>query len=65
MSREWVRPFTRPYAARLTLQDEPMAPSPASPDIEPDIVEVYSFNTALMVALIILWSSLGHQVARR
>lgn len=66
MGTDLGRPYLRAHLGRILMQEEGLAPSVAPPPaVEPDIVEVYSFNAALMVVLIILWSSFGHQIARR
>ncbi|EIE24491.1 hypothetical protein COCSUDRAFT_46826 [Coccomyxa subellipsoidea C-169] len=51
-------------AANLTTNSSAPAPGPAPEDTE-DVVEQYSFNTGLMVLLMVLWSAIGHQIASR
>ncbi|CAL8467488.1 g7026 [Coccomyxa elongata] len=51
-------------AANLTTNSSAPAPAP-TPDVTEDVVEQYSFNTGLMVLLMVLWSAIGHQIASR
>ncbi|KAK9909394.1 hypothetical protein WJX75_001559 [Coccomyxa subellipsoidea] len=51
-------------AANLTTNSSAPAPGPMPDDTE-DVVEQYSFNTGLMVLLMVLWSAIGHQIASR
>lgn len=53
-------PVLSPLLAALA--PEPAEPAPSADD---DVVEAYSFNTGLMVLMMILYASLGHKIAAR